>query len=59
MKYVCQVCGFIYDPEVGDPDNGVAPGTPLKSYQKTGFAQFVVHPRTCSNLQSSCRSSLI
>jgi len=53
MKYVCQVCGFIYDPEVGDPDNGVAPGTPLKSYQKTGFAQFVVHPKTCSNLQSS------
>jgi len=30
MKYVCQVCGFIYDPEVGDPDNGVAPGTPFE-----------------------------
>lgn len=26
-KYVCTVCGYIYDPEVGDPDNGVAPGT--------------------------------
>ena len=21
-------CGYVYDPEVGDPDNGVAPGTP-------------------------------
>ena len=30
MKYVCQVCGFIYDPEVGDTDNGVAPGTPFE-----------------------------
>jgi len=26
-KYVCDVCGYVYDPEVGDPDNGVAPGT--------------------------------
>lgn len=25
-KYEC-VCGYVYDPEVGDPDNGVAPGT--------------------------------
>lgn len=23
MKYVCQVCGYIYDPEEGDPENGV------------------------------------
>ena len=27
QKYVCYACGYIYDPEVGDPDNGVAPGT--------------------------------
>lgn len=26
-KYVCDVCGYVYDPEVGDPDNGIAPGT--------------------------------
>jgi len=26
-KYVCSVCGYIYDPEKGDPDSGVAPGT--------------------------------
>lgn len=26
-KYVCTVCGYVYDPEVGDPDGGVAPGT--------------------------------
>jgi rubredoxin len=26
-KYVCQVCGWIYDEEKGDPDNGIAPGT--------------------------------
>ena len=26
-KYVCDVCGYVYDPEVGDPDSGIAPGT--------------------------------
>ena len=25
-KYKCQVCGYIYDPEGGDPDNGIEPG---------------------------------
>lgn len=26
-KWQCSVCGYIYDPEQGDPDNGVNPGT--------------------------------
>jgi rubredoxin len=26
-KYVCTVCGYVYDPEKGDPDSGIAPGT--------------------------------
>jgi Rubredoxin len=28
-KWKCSACGFIYDPEIGDPDAGVAPGTPF------------------------------
>ena len=27
MKYVCSVCGYVYDEAVGDPDNGIQPGT--------------------------------
>ncbi len=27
MKYKCKICGHIYDPEVGDPQAGIAPGT--------------------------------
>jgi len=27
MKWRCMVCGYIYDPEIGDPDSGVPPGT--------------------------------
>ena len=26
-KYVCTLCGYVYDPAVGDPDSGIAPGT--------------------------------
>ncbi|NLY08943.1 MAG: rubredoxin [Tissierellia bacterium] len=26
-KYECTLCGYIYDPELGDPDAGIAPGT--------------------------------
>lgn len=26
-KYICDVCGWIYDPAIGDPDSGIAAGT--------------------------------
>ena len=29
-KYLCTVCGYIYDSAEGDPDNGVKPGTPFE-----------------------------
>ncbi len=29
-KYECNVCGYIYDPEKGDPEGGIAPGTPFE-----------------------------
>lgn len=29
-RYVCIPCGWVYDPEEGDPENGVAPGTPFE-----------------------------
>ena len=28
-KYRCTVCGYIYDPEFGDPENDIVPGTPF------------------------------
>ena len=27
MKYKCKICGYIYDPEIGDPQGDIAPGT--------------------------------
>jgi rubredoxin len=26
-KYECTACGYVYDPAVGDPEGGIAPGT--------------------------------
>jgi len=30
-KYVCTVCGYVYDPEKGDATQGVAPGTAFEN----------------------------
>jgi rubredoxin len=29
-RWLCEMCGFIYDPEEGDPDSGIPPGTPFE-----------------------------
>ena len=29
-RYVCSVCGYVYDPQQGDPDHGVKAGTPFE-----------------------------
>ena len=28
-KYICQLCGYEYDPRVGDAENDIEPGTEL------------------------------
>ncbi len=28
-RYICTICGYIYDPEDGDPDANIEPGTPF------------------------------
>jgi len=30
QKHQCDLCSYVYDPNVGDPDNGVEPGTPFE-----------------------------
>ena len=50
MKYVCDICGWEYDEEAGDHENGIAPGTkfedlpddfvcPLCGADKSGFSE--------------------
>ena len=35
QKYQCTICGYIYDPEKGDPDSGIAPKTPFADLPET------------------------
>ncbi len=48
-KYICEVCGYIYDSELGDPDEGIEAGTafedlpdywacPICSFNKDNFS---------------------
>jgi rubredoxin len=37
MKYMCESCGFIYDPDEGDPDGGIPPGTEFADIPDTWF----------------------
>ena len=34
-KYVCVVCGYVYDPAEGDPDNGIVVGTSFADIPET------------------------
>ena len=34
-KFICTSCGYIYDPEKGDPDQGIPPGTPFEKIPDT------------------------
>lgn len=29
-NYECTICGYVYNPEEGDPENGIAAGTPFE-----------------------------
>ena len=37
VKYMCESCGFIYDPAEGDPDGGIPPGTEFEDIPDTWF----------------------
>jgi rubredoxin len=48
-KYICTVCGYVYDPEEGDPDSGIEPGTPLTKFLKIGCVPFAVQVKKILN----------
>jgi rubredoxin len=37
QKWICESCGFIYDPAEGDPDGGVTPGTAFEDVPDDWF----------------------
>jgi len=35
--WICTSCGFVYDPDEGDPDGGIPPGTPFPEIPESWF----------------------
>lgn len=70
MKYSCELCGFIYDEERGDPQKGIEPGTPFTQlpedyecaccgYKKEAFNPLRIGDRSgIRYLQTSGRSGI-
>jgi rubredoxin len=45
-KYKCLVCGYIYDPAKGDPDNGQPAGTPFEKLPESWVCPECGAPKT-------------
>jgi rubredoxin len=52
MKYICIVCGWVYDPAEGDPDGGVAAGTTFEDIPETWVCPVCGAPKSEFELQS-------
>lgn len=37
QKYQCKVCGYVYDPEEGDPESSIAPGTSFEDVPENWY----------------------
>ena len=48
-KYECEPCGYIYDPAVGDPDGGIAPGTAFEDMAKQRLLWHDMNPEKVDN----------
>ena len=46
QKYVCEVCGWIYDPAEGYPDGGINPGTDFESLPDTFVCPICEAPKS-------------
>ena len=45
--YVCTACGYAYDPDQGDPDSGIQPGTSFESLPDDWVCPPAAHPNQC------------
>lgn len=50
-KYVCTGCGYVYDPAVGDPENGVPAGTPFEEIDEDWHCPLCYLPKDAFDLE--------
>jgi len=49
-SYVCTVCGYIYDPSVGDPGSEIPPGTPFEKLPEFWLCPLCGAPKSAFNV---------
>lgn len=56
-KYVCEICGYIYDEAAGDPEHGIAPGTKWEDLPEDFECRSAASARTSLSwrIKSICR----
>lgn len=48
-KYVCDVCGYVYDPDQGDEEGGIPPERRLRSFPPIGPVRFAAPIKASSS----------
>lgn len=46
MRYICANCGYIYDPEKGDPENGIPEGIPFEDLPEDWVCPLCYQPKS-------------
>ena len=49
-KYVCSICGYVYDPKIGDETQGIAPGTPFENLPEDWHCPICKQPKSKFNI---------
>jgi rubredoxin len=45
-KWVCQICGYVYDPALGDPSQNIKPGTPFEELPEDWVCPVCAAPKS-------------
>jgi rubredoxin len=46
MRYICSNCGYVYDPEIGDPEGDIVSGTAFKDIPDTWVCPVCYQPKS-------------
>ena len=58
-KYVCEPCGYEYDPAVGDPKAGIAPGTAFEDLPEDWFCPICMRDKSAFEAEEEVKEVTI
>ena len=55
MRWICNICGYMYDEENGDPDNGIEPGTKFEDLPEDFVCPLCTISSSCTIFRSKTK----